>query len=129
MLQNKPSGAKFGFDTAENGPSKVWVTRIPVRTPPVPVKPKLRAVPSAIGIHRRVEGDAIHGQVQTFDGPTLAETLTEAQGCLVLKAVAGEAEVRERREALRSCFEILNGLLIPVYQNPDAVRSDVKTAD
>ena len=43
MLQNGPLIAKIGFDTAENGPSKVWDTGIssgiPVRAPLVPVKP------------------------------------------------------------------------------------------
>ena len=51
MLQNETLVAKIGFDTAENGPSKVWVTGTLVyryidiqgQTPPVQVYPSLRA--------------------------------------------------------------------------------------
>ena len=46
MLQNEPLVAKIGPDTAENGPSKVWYTGIPVQAPPIPVHPKPRGRPA-----------------------------------------------------------------------------------
>ena len=60
MLKNKVSVAVTGFDRAENGPSKVWVTDlpvyrytgipvIPVQGPPVPVHRPLR-VPLHVGV-------------------------------------------------------------------------------
>ena len=40
LLQTDPLVAKIGFDPAENEPSKIWVTGIPVQAPPVSVYPK-----------------------------------------------------------------------------------------
>ena len=60
LLQTDPLVAKIGFDPAENEPSKIWVTGIPVQAPPAPVYPILRAgrVEAAKSLWTRCSGGA-----------------------------------------------------------------------